>query len=76
MSMVLHIQLHILGRCAFEKTLAKQKEAAAVQGSENESDAHGVRHQFLTISVDYLLNDGLEKMIAHVRQAIISSTAG
>ena len=98
MSMVLHIQLHILGRCAFEKMLAKQKEAKAAaeaaatdtkkaddlhfrkqdgtkQDDAVDGDAHGVRHQFLTISVDYMLNDGLENMITHVKQAIATATA-
>lgn len=63
--LLIHIQLHLLGREAF----SNPAEETTNQNSENRKDA---QHAFLSKTMDYFLTRGLAQLLAHVQKHVTS----
>jgi hypothetical protein len=74
MSLVLKIQLHILGRYAYRRKAAKNADDEEEEGNDLGTEMQEQFAPFLSATVEYMLGDGLEKLVAHVKNTVENAT--
>jgi hypothetical protein len=73
MSLVLKIQLHILGRYAYRRKAAKSNDDID-DGDELGTEMQEQFAPFLSATVEYMLGDGLVKLVEHVKNTVENAT--